>query len=134
MNAELLQNFYTGLETLMRERRQLLARRMLAVKPETLVAAFPLTPALSLGERENRSPVALVSDALPRSPDRLNELPPRLPVPTVRLRRPGDEAGDTRITRSRESLFPLPWGEGQGEGKATVQQLKLARKPESLPS
>ena len=33
MNVDLLQNLYTGLETLIRERRQLLARRVVALEP-----------------------------------------------------------------------------------------------------
>src|SRR2546428_555355 len=51
---------------------------------------FPLTPALSLGEREN-------------------------PRPAV------GKASVAGTFESRELLFPLPQGEGQGEGKAAVR-------------
>jgi len=46
------------------------------------------------------------------------------------------DAGGTRPYRVQREveLFPLPRGEGQGEGKAAPQQSKLFRKPESLPS
>ena len=123
MNAALLQNFYTGLETLMRERRQLLARRMLAVEPSPSVASFPLTPALSLGERENHLPVHVLAGAFMQSPT----IPSKLPGT-------GDQTSDSQNVRTRDLLSPLPGGEGQGEGKATLPQFKPAQKPESLPS
>ncbi len=47
---------------------------------------FPLTPALSLGERENRAP---------------------------RFR----QSGAPRLVAARDAVFPLPAGEGQGEGE-----------------
>jgi hypothetical protein len=57
-------------------------------------AAFPLTPALSLGERENVAP----SQGMSRG--------------WIRAERP-------QATRGVQSLFPLPQGEGQGEGEAS---------------
>jgi cytochrome c peroxidase len=57
--------------------------------------AFPLTPALSLGERENRSPHFSETSAVNRSE---NSLP----------------------TKHSRQLSPLPEGEGQGEGERRV--------------
>jgi transcription-repair coupling factor (superfamily II helicase) len=59
--------------------------------------SFPLTPALSLGERENRPPSSGKSATVSSS-------------------------ATTRITESEQRLSPLPEGEGQGEGEATSQQ------------
>ena len=57
---------------------------------------FPLTPALSLGERENRlQPLSKTCDWICRT--------------------------RTRKTETPRSLFPLPEGEGQGEGKRDRQ-------------
>lgn len=66
-----------------------------------LFAGFPLTPALSLGERENRFP------------------PPRK---TARWVCP------TGLQKKRgfRLLFPLPEGDGQGEGERAMQ-LETAR-------
>ena len=62
---------------------------------------FPLTPALSLWERENRSP------SHSNTCDWIC-------------------GADIRKTRRTQSLFPLPQGEGQGEGEAPrVQQWAL---------
>ena len=53
---------------------------------------FTLTPALSLGERENRPP-------------------------SLGYTRDGVCKASVRQTRARGQLFPLPEGEGQEEGK-----------------
>ena len=58
--------------------------------------AFPLTPALSLGERENR-------------------------FPSHKCRRFWICEAVFRTTANRRRLFPLPKGEGQGEGKSNAQ-------------
>jgi hypothetical protein len=58
---------------------------------------FPLTPALSLRERENRHSVFLVISSA------------------------GFAKRHSGISAERESLFPLPQGEGQGEGERRVQ-------------
>jgi hypothetical protein len=61
----------------------------------SLCMSFPLTPALSLGERENGiQPHSTISDWIC--------------------------AAFIRETASVRSLFPLPEGEGQGEGKRNV--------------
>ena len=69
---------------------------------------LPLTPALSLGERENLSP----------SLDGLSTA--RISPPLVCLNEKPD-AGDVtetfRIIRDGQLRFPLPKGEGQGEGE-----------------
>ena len=57
---------------------------------------FPLTPALSLRERENPSPSSGESKR-------------------------GDFQVSLRITSDCQTLFPLPKGEGQGEGKGDVR-------------
>ncbi len=62
------------------------------VKPD---ASFPLTPALSLGERENRS----------QSPDKSVT---------------DSSSTTTGISESKQRLSPLPKGEGQGEGKGNA--------------
>ena len=72
--------------------------------------SFPLTPALSLGERENHSPS--LENPEPLVGSRLNpDLKP--------------EGGDgTRIAMNdaaRASLSPLPGGEGKGEGEQRVR-------------
>jgi type IV fimbrial biogenesis protein FimT len=62
------------------------------IGPVVFARAIPLTPALSPGERENRNP----------TPENLD---PRVC------------SSDSRTITSRRRLFPLLWGEGQGEGK-----------------
>ncbi len=57
--------------------------------------ALPLTPALSLGERENRSP----------SPEKTST---------------GDSSKTPGISADAQRLSSLPEGEGQGQGKASV--------------
>jgi hypothetical protein len=131
MNAELLQNFHTGLETLMRERRQLLARRVLAVDPKPLLAALPLTrPSATLSptgaEGRGEGATRLMSTfigAENRSPvgPQLNALRP-LPVPLSKLSETGGKDSGHSNCGTHALLFPLPPGEGQGEGKATIQR------------
>jgi 5-methyltetrahydrofolate--homocysteine methyltransferase len=60
--------------------------------PKTHRALFPLTPALSPGERENRS-LSLGKSAT------------------------GFSSTDSRVTETTQRLSPLPGGEGQGEGE-----------------
>jgi hypothetical protein len=72
--------------------------------------SFPLTPALSLGERENRSPVLEKSDVFPDSPALLG----------------AKHSGGAGILiamndATRTSLSPLPRGEGKGEGERRVR-------------
>src|SRR2546425_7419286 len=55
-------------------------------------SGFPLTPTLSLGERENRPP-------------------------SLGHTRDGVYQASARYTHAWRLLFPLPEGEGQGEGK-----------------
>jgi len=71
-------------------------------------ASFPLTPALSLGERENLSPSLDGLSTARISPPRvcLNEEPAA-----------GDDTVALRIIRDCQWRFPLPKGEGQGEGE-----------------
>jgi hypothetical protein len=73
---------------------------------------FPLTPALSLGERENGLPVG----ELPDTPEFSSAL-------LAERRKTGDEAGAVKDLVARELLFPLPGGEGQGEGKPRACQI-----------
>ena len=67
---------------------------------------FPLTPALSLGERENRPPLRGESNALDRAA-----------VSTLNRGAHGASASDLRLKKDAGGLFPLPAGEGQGEGE-----------------
>jgi len=62
--------------------------------------AFPLTPALSLGERGN-------------------------PAPSQGMMSGGIRAFVTRRIKNVQTLFPLPGGEGQGEGKLTNTLSKI---------
>jgi hypothetical protein len=64
-------------------------------------ARFPLTPAVSLGERENRSPSQGMAAA-------------------------GFSSTTNEISMSGQRLFPLLRGEGQGEGKTINQNSTLA--------
>jgi ATP-dependent Lhr-like helicase len=59
-------------------------------------ARFPLTPALSLGERENRSPDSKESSG-------------------------GGNLGRAKAGQNWRKLSPLPEGEGQGEGELSVR-------------
>src|SRR5437879_7078993 len=67
----------------------------------TVGALFPLTPALSHWERENRRPPPRASGALRRL--------------TARREQPKH-----RNVRGCRERFPLPEGEGQGEGERDV--------------
>ena len=62
---------------------------------------FPLTPALSLGERENRRPA--LGDT-----------------------RDGFCQASVRKTRAWRRLFPLPEGEGEGEGKRRLDSHQVS--------
>jgi hypothetical protein len=62
---------------------------------------FPLTPALSPGERENRPP-------------------------PLRDTRDGVCQARVRQTHAWRLLFPLPEGEGQGEGKRRFDSRQLS--------
>ncbi len=64
--------------------------------------ALTLTPALSLRERENRSP----TNATPRV---------------------GEKSEGLTATGCERLLFPLPAGEGQGEGECHEHKLALER-------
>ena len=66
----------------------------------TRLYTFTLTPALSLRERENRSPAHVMSCDC-------------------------EKHGDLTANESRRLLFPLPAGEGQGEGELPDQKATL---------
>src|SRR6266704_4685454 len=67
---------------------------------------IPLTPALSLGERENRPPLGSESNPLGRAG-----------VSALNRRANGASGSDIRTKNDAACLFPLPAGEGQGEGE-----------------
>jgi len=69
---------------------------------------FPLTPALSLGERENRSPFLVCPVTTVVSPlvICLNEKP-----------NAGDVTKSLRIIHDGQLQFPLPGGAGKVEGE-----------------
>src|SRR5207247_2510859 len=71
---------------------------------------FPLTPALSLGERVNRLPFLGNADIVSHSSAWIFE-----------RTKDGDRAGTVEIAGKRPYEFPLPEGEGQGEGEEDVQ-------------
>ena len=77
--------------------------------------AFPLTPALSLGEREKRS-------------QRLGEI-------NVASDLMASGSKDFQKSGRKQLLFPLPGGEGLGEGKAFDwnQKLSVSAKLETIP-
>ena len=67
---------------------------------------FPLTPALSLGERENRAP-------LPGEPNALG----RAGVSALNRGAYCASGNDARLNKDAGCCFPLPEGEGEGEGE-----------------
>jgi len=74
-----------------------LRNRILSGNGSLNAARFPLTPALSLGEREKRSQLYSKATVV--------------------------NGSDTaQIIESGQLLFPLPEGEGQGEGKRGIHQ------------
>ena len=70
-----------------------------------LIASFPLTPALSLGEREKRSPFCLIAKDTRRS------------CVLFVKQQDGECNKNGELSSRPHLLFPLPEGEGQGEGK-----------------
>jgi hypothetical protein len=79
-------------------------QRLFLEAGEFPVARFPLTPALSLGEREKRSLLfSETSSFFYRKTDN------------------GFGSRVHKIYKTIKRLFPLPQGEGQGEGKRAVQ-------------
>ena len=85
-------------------------------------AHFPLTPALSLRERENLSPRVGKSQPLV-SLMRRNSAPARVTGTVIesienRLER-GDKSGGSELVQRQDAALPLPKGEGWGEGKRT---------------
>jgi len=74
-------------------------------------ALFPLSPALSLGERENLSPAPGYLGAAGVFP---------LSVCSRESADAGDAMRHFRMIRTRGTLSPLPEGEGQGEGERRV--------------
>ena len=82
---------------------------------EAKVAPFPLTPALSPGERENSSAPSKESNALPH-PDPFAHSCALLPTqPDC-----GIEAEDVQVSKTDGNGLPLPGGEGWGEGETDV--------------
>src|SRR5437870_978400 len=79
---------------------------------------FPLSPALSPGERENRPPVLELSEALAVSFALVPEPPKR-----------GDEAKRVTISQKRTGRLPLPGGEGRGEGEWGTQTFTATFRP-----
>ncbi len=73
-------------------------------------ASFPLTPALSLEERKNRSPIVGEANTFDRS----------VRFPSKEVERGGSEI-DVRRNKDASWLFPRPEGEGQGEGEQNVR-------------
>src|SRR6266851_6185055 len=69
-------------------------------------AFLPPHPALSLGERENRSPLSGESNALGRAG-----------VSALNRGAHGASGSDDRLNKDAGCQFPLPEGEGKGEGE-----------------
>jgi anaerobic selenocysteine-containing dehydrogenase len=72
-------------------------------------ASFPLTPALSLGERGQHSAASGKNGALSAT-DAAGKQTQR-----------ADEAGAAEVSEDQSETLPLPKGEGWGEGKGAVQ-------------
>jgi hypothetical protein len=72
-----------------------------------IVGCFPLTPALSLGERENRF--------------QFGEMAKRC-VRRARI----EESNDAKVP------LPLPEGEGRGEGERTLRSTRVVSNAEAL--
>jgi len=72
--------------------------------------SFPLTPALSLGEREHRSPRFEKSEATGG-----------LSASKADKTKRGDEATGAIVFKDRADALPLPEGEGRGEGEEPGQ-------------
>ncbi len=70
---------------------------------------FPLTPALSLGERENRPPLSGEPNALDRAG-----------ISALNCAAHGASGSDVHPKKDAGCKFPLPAGEGQGEGERDV--------------
>ncbi len=103
---------YPGAEFDSRIEKVRTALRRLAAGPELNVPS-PLTPALSLRERENDSPPAGQGVAT-------KTLRPSICEPTDG----DDDTNGNGATSLRPLLFPLPGGEGQGERKERVHGFK----------
>jgi hypothetical protein len=98
------------------------------------ILPFPLTPALSPGERENRlrvsAPAQLLAPA--RTPrERANHFQP-VGEAQIQLQpwestergdrfQPAGEANALTMVANRPLLLPLPWGKGWGEGELGAQ-------------
>jgi len=80
---------------------------------------LPLTLALSRRERENCSPACAQAGAFSETS-----------ILSAGIAEVGDKTNLRRNTSDRRLLFPLPEGEGQGEG-TTVRQVGSAQQPNS---
>jgi hypothetical protein len=84
---------------------------------------LPLTPALSRQKRENCPPTNVQAKAV--------GLPSVLSADVTEVRDKTNPHGDIS---ERHLLFPPPMGEGQGEGKPVVHQLRGSQQIESFHS